>query len=104
DDHGLAAPLVADDGAVALQGTDGKDLVDHSFAIIGEMGLRREPAEPVCGFGSPIFAVAGPRAAAIALAGYWARPAAAAGCRQASFSPSATWCSPAPIPKCAGRR
>jgi hypothetical protein len=33
DDHGFAGALVADDGAVALQGSDWEDFVDHGFIV-----------------------------------------------------------------------
>jgi hypothetical protein len=33
DDHGLVSRLVADNGAIALQGADGKDFVDHAGIV-----------------------------------------------------------------------
>jgi hypothetical protein len=33
DDHGFAGGLVADDRAVALERSDGKDFVDHAFIV-----------------------------------------------------------------------
>ena len=38
DHHGLAGGFVAEDGAVALQHADGKDLVDHKASILTNMG------------------------------------------------------------------
>ena len=38
DHHGLARGFVAEDGAIALQHADGKDLVDHKASILTNMG------------------------------------------------------------------